>query len=624
MRSIFLLASAVCAERKDVLLLLADDLRADVLQPAWRTPHLGKLATQSTVFASAYAQIAVCCPSRNSFLTGAYADAVRVYGKSTSFRDTCGAGVVTLPGFFKSIGYTVRGGGKVFHVGRHGPRPPNHDGALSWSPGAYHEWWKDVCRHNLCVGDRLRSPKKVRPPKASSGKRKQRPQSARRAIARKQRPKSAKSAIARKQRPQSAKRERPDYGVADRRLVEAGDNFFDAGLARFGANLVGEVAAAPERFFVALGFRQPHLPWMATRPLWDSYNATDRPPIAAPRRTYQVPRGMPDLAYSDSNANFNFGSYGHHYQNAGPGHPMPRADAAVARRGAAAAITHLDGCIGEVLAALDASPRANTTLVVFTSDHGYHYGEQGSWSKHTLFEAATRVPFLVRAPWLETHASRPVATIVELIDLYRTIVTLVAPDAVGRVADAVRGRDRSRLVGGGGGGGLVGGGGCGGLVGGGGGDDGDDDALSAYPRCYEKGYADAAARGQLWSKSDCGEVVPADIDVMGYSLRTRDWRYTLWLRWAGDHADWSEKGTLAVELYDLRRSGSCDADFDDFDDFERENVADAHAHVALRARLRARLAGRVADSVARRWPGCSTTKPGGKRSQHGGTEGSGP
>ena len=81
---------------------------------------------------------------------------------------------------------------------------------------------------------------------------------------------SAKSAIARKQRPQSAKRERPDYGVADRRLVEAGDNFFDAGLARFGANLVGEVAAAPERFFVALGFRQPHLPWMATRPLWDS------------------------------------------------------------------------------------------------------------------------------------------------------------------------------------------------------------------------------------------------------------------------------------------------------------------------------------------------------------------
>ena len=103
----------------------------------------------------------------------------------------------------------------------------------------------------------------------------------------------------------------------------------------------------------------------ATRIFRHRYNATDRPPIAAPRRTYKVPRGMPDLAYSDSNANFDFGSYGHHYHNAGPGHPMPRADAAVARRGAAAAITHLDGCIGEVLAALDASPRANTTLVVF-------------------------------------------------------------------------------------------------------------------------------------------------------------------------------------------------------------------------------------------------------------------
>ena len=50
--------------------------------------------------------------------------------------------------------------------------------------------------------------------------------------------------------------------------------------------------------------------------------------------------------------------------------------------------------------ALKASGHWEDTIVIFTSDHGYHLGEHFLWGKVTLFDIGTRVPFLVRAPGL--------------------------------------------------------------------------------------------------------------------------------------------------------------------------------------------------------------------------------
>jgi arylsulfatase A-like enzyme len=63
------------------------------------------------------------------------------------------------------------------------------------------------------------------------------------------------------------------------------------------------------------------------------------------------------------------------------------------------------------------------TIVVFTSDHGYHLGEHFMWGKVTLFEECAHVPLLVRVPGL-TAAGTQQQGLVQLIDLYPTLADL--------------------------------------------------------------------------------------------------------------------------------------------------------------------------------------------------------
>ena len=65
-----------------------------------------------------------------------------------------------------------------------------------------------------------------------------------------------------------------------------------------------------------------------------------------------------------------------------------------------AACSHTDAMVGQILEALDSSQYANNTAVVLWSDNGYHLGEKLHWRKMALWEHATRVPLLIRAPGL--------------------------------------------------------------------------------------------------------------------------------------------------------------------------------------------------------------------------------
>jgi len=88
-----------------------------------------------------------------------------------------------------------------------------------------------------------------------------------------------------------------------------------------------------------------------------------------------------------------------------------------------ACVSFIDAQVGIVLAALEESGQADDTIVIFTSDHGYHLGDHFLWGKVTLFDIGAKVPFLVRVPGMTKPGSTSEA-MVELIDIYPTLADL--------------------------------------------------------------------------------------------------------------------------------------------------------------------------------------------------------
>nr|MCU0779671.1 sulfatase-like hydrolase/transferase [Akkermansiaceae bacterium] len=119
--SAFLLAAAFhcapAAEKPNVLLLVADDLRCDISAYGHAeviTPHLDALAARGRVFECAYCQQAVCNPSRASMMTGQRPDRIGVTDLRTHFRETV-PHIVTVSQHFKNHGYQAVGIGKIYH-----------------------------------------------------------------------------------------------------------------------------------------------------------------------------------------------------------------------------------------------------------------------------------------------------------------------------------------------------------------------------------------------------------------------------------------------------------------------------------------------------------------------------
>ena len=90
----------------------------------------------------------------------------------------------------------------------------------------------------------------------------------------------------------------------------------------------------------------------------------------------------------------------------------------------------MDEQVGRVLDELDALGLRDSTVIVFTSDHGYHLGDHGFWQKSNLHEEVVRVPLIVSSPSITSARTKSLA---ELVDIYPTVSELVGLTVPGDV-----------------------------------------------------------------------------------------------------------------------------------------------------------------------------------------------
>ena len=104
--------------RFNVLFIAVDDLNDWVGHlgghPQSKTPNIDRLARTGVTFSKAYCSAPLCNPSRVSLLTGIEPSKSGVYGNGERFRQKLPK-AVTLMQHFRTYGYAVKGGGKIFH-----------------------------------------------------------------------------------------------------------------------------------------------------------------------------------------------------------------------------------------------------------------------------------------------------------------------------------------------------------------------------------------------------------------------------------------------------------------------------------------------------------------------------
>ncbi len=86
-------------------------------------------------------------------------------------------------------------------------------------------------------------------------------------------------------------------------------------------------------------------------------------------------------------------------------------------------VSFLDHNIGRLLAALQDTGLADSTRVIYSSDHGDNLGERGLWGKSTLYEDAAGVPLVMAGPGIPQGVV--CRTPVSLVDAFPTIVQCV-------------------------------------------------------------------------------------------------------------------------------------------------------------------------------------------------------
>ena len=165
-------------------------------------------------------------------------------------------------------------------------------------------------------------------------------------------------------------------------------------------------------FFLAVGLFRPHTPYVAPKKYFDMYPLESIKVPRVPKGYLQtLPKGArATLLRKKDQVN------------------LPEELGRQAIQAYYASISFADAQIGRILRALKETGLDENTVVLFTSDHGYHMGEHGWYQKTTLFENADHVPLIVSGPGVTARGRRHEG-LVEMVDFYRTLTELCGVQA---------------------------------------------------------------------------------------------------------------------------------------------------------------------------------------------------
>jgi iduronate 2-sulfatase len=373
----------VPGQRPNVLFIAVDDLRPTIGaygDPYAKTPNLDRLARSGVTFLQAYAQQALCNPSRASLMTGLRPDSIRVWDLDTDFRANV-PDVVTLPQHFMRHGYRTVQIGKIYHntlPDRRSWHQEIHLPGFPYDPDAvYHG------HENLAI----QAARKAR--LIEEGRQD-------RAIDRLGRWYLKANATESLDLPDNAYY---DGAQTDRALAEL-------------AGLEGR-----QPFFFAIGYYRPHLPFNAPRKYWDLYD----PDSIALAPNPDMPKDAPRAAGSNLAELRGYADFA-----TAPDPWEGRLSEAEARRlkhGYYASVSYVDALVGRLLDRLDQVGLASNTIVVLWGDHGYKLGEMNGWGKMSNYLIDTHSPLIIRAPGAAPAGLR-LEQLVELVDLYPTLSEL--------------------------------------------------------------------------------------------------------------------------------------------------------------------------------------------------------
>ena len=390
-------------DRPNVLFVVCDDLNDAVSgmggHPQARTPNIDRLMGRGMQFTNAQVNVPICGPSRASFLSGLGPWTSGYYGYNFTrdpwYNNPILGRSKTFMEAFADGGYAVFGTGKIFHNHQEKQEvwTDGHGHMVDWGPWSW-DGQKPGQGWSACVSHQTLPPRW-----------------------------DAEMLFARLGDVPDIP-PNPETGAPGYRGWRHGDNrpfryvsendrdpMHDECNAQWAADMLARSHDRP--FCLCVGIGRPHSPLIAPDRFFDMF------PLEDIQLATALPDDVTDCAQIMRDGHTSTGPWGfqkyRRILDAGGEQMLRRWTQAYL-----ACVAYADDCIGQVLDALTASEHADNTLVVLTSDNGYHMGEKDYLFKNSCWEEVCRVPFVWAGPGVAAGATCEAP--VSLVDCFPTFV----------------------------------------------------------------------------------------------------------------------------------------------------------------------------------------------------------